>query len=79
MRSTFAGQAMSAGYCGPATTKRRSGARRAGSSEQALERRLAVGAVGAEIAEVPAAGASPPAVGGGVDRAVERAGGRAAP
>ena len=46
--------------------------------EQAVERRLAVGAVGAEVGEVPAGGDLPPSVGGGVDRAVERAGGAGA-
>ena len=46
--------------------------------EQAVEGRLAVGAVGAEVGEVPAGGHGLPSVGGGIDRAEERPGGAGA-
>ena len=42
----------SCGYCAPPITNRRSGRRRAGSINSRLERRLAVGGIGAEIGEI---------------------------
>ena len=50
--ATFGCHGMPEGYCGPATRKRRSGSRRAGSFRRSHELRLAVGRIGSEITQV---------------------------
>ena len=63
-----------AGYCAPPIRKRRSGPRRGRLDEQALERRLPVGGVGAEIGQVGAESRlrAARAMHGRIDVAVER-------
>lgn len=58
MRSTFAGQRIPAGYCGPATTNGSPVLPQRRLDKQPLQYGLTVVAVSAEIAESPAAGVS---------------------
>jgi hypothetical protein len=62
-----------AGILRPGDRHAQIGATPRGFDQQLLERRLAIGAVGAEISQVPALWRGKRAIGLGIDRAIERA------